>query len=68
MVTVDGDVESEVFGEVVVIAEAKHVHVVAWYSASIPSGSSSRPTHYAPTKSKSLLIFGMGFPGLYTLR
>ena len=36
MVTVDGDVKTQVLGEVIVITETKHIHVVPCSSVSIP--------------------------------
>ena len=68
VITVNGDVKTQVLGEVIVITESKHIHVVPCSSVSIPLLSHLQPIADIPTKSRSLLIFGRGFPGLYTLR
>ena len=36
VVTVNGDVKAQVLGEVIVITETKHIHLVACSSVSIP--------------------------------
>lgn len=68
VITVDGDVQTQILSQVLIVAISEHVDVVACRYDEHGRGMQADCTRNLPTRSRSLLIPVTGVSGLYTLR